>query len=484
MIDCNAAAVHRTAIMELCRRKHERFMRHTWRLSDPFIAGTHTKAICERIDRAIVDFRNGKSTYCVVLVPFRHGKSDMLSRYLPPRFLGEFPDSELICASYSAEKAEEFSRFARNIMRTEEYRSIYPNVTLSDESQSVSEWGVSVNGKWRNGKAQFMGLQGSATGKGAACMLIDDYCKGPEEANSESWRNKTWEVFNQAFFTRRAPVSIVFICVTPWHTDDLVGRIQREQDTNPMFPKFEFMRFPAFDPSYPTGTLFPERFNQSWYEESRAALGEYGTAALMQCNPTIRGGRLLKTDRIVYVEPSQWETITRGLRFVRAWDLASSQDSGDSTSGTKMAGRMTRAQSGAVTYNLFIDDVTHGRWEALQRNNIIQDTALNDGSISVGIEAFGAYKDAYTQIRDALKGVRNVLAIRLPGDKEAKAGAVIPLFEAGKVYVKKAPWNAEVVKQWSEFPGGKHDDHVDSLTVGASMIMNSNTSGMTNLIYA
>lgn len=483
MIEINSR-IAKGASMEMCRRSHLRFMSHTWRLPDNFLIGVHTKEICNRIDRAFIDFKNGKSTYYIILVPFRHGKSDMISRYLPPRFLGEFPDCELICASYSAEKSEEFSRFARNIVKTKEYSDIYPGVSLQEDSQAVSEWGISVNGKWRNGKAQFIGINGSATGKGASCLIIDDYCKGPEEANSETWRNKTWETFNQTLFTRRAPVSMVFICVTPWHVDDLVGRIEKEISTNEFFPRFDIIRFPAFDPSYPTGTLFPERFSLAWYEESRAALGEYGTAALMQCNPIVRGGRLLKTDKIVYVEPEQWQSITRNLRFVRAWDLASSVDTGDFTSGTKIAGKMTKAQSGAISYDLFVDDVVYGQWEALQRNKTIHDIALADGYVSVGVEAFGAYKDAYTQIRDALRGLRSVAAIRLSGDKEAKAAAVVPIFEAGRIYVKKAPWNAHVIKQWSEFPAGKHDDHVDSLVVGASMVMHSSTSGMTNLVYA
>ena len=87
---------------ELARRNHLDFMRFCWTKQNPLIVGYHTDAICSIIDEAIADYREGRSTYLFVKVPFRHGKSDIVSRYLPAHFLGEFPHAEMILATYLA----------------------------------------------------------------------------------------------------------------------------------------------------------------------------------------------------------------------------------------------------------------------------------------------------------------------------------------------------------------------------------------------
>ena len=73
---------------EISKRSHLEFIKRHWMLNDNFIVGHHTRIICERLDKAIEDFKHGKDTFLIIKVPFRHGKSDMVSRYLPARFLG------------------------------------------------------------------------------------------------------------------------------------------------------------------------------------------------------------------------------------------------------------------------------------------------------------------------------------------------------------------------------------------------------------
>jgi hypothetical protein len=206
-----------------------------WDKSDPFKVGFHTRKICERIDRALEDFRNGKSTYLCIRVPYRHGKSDMLSRFLPPHFLGEFPEYTLINTAYSSSLAQEFSKDAREIINSSKFAELYPKVTLSKNNANVKGWGLS-NGI---GKTAWVGLDGSITGKGAHLALIDDPFKDRAEADSGLIRDKRWNAFSQSLFTRLAPVHIIIILATPWHVDDLFGRIAKKAEESKQFAKFE-----------------------------------------------------------------------------------------------------------------------------------------------------------------------------------------------------------------------------------------------------
>ena len=90
-------------ILEESRRSHLLFMNQTWSTADPFAVGFHTLKICNRIDKAIADFRKGKSTYLAVAVHNRAGKSEIMSVTLPPHFLGEFPDKSVMAVTYSSD---------------------------------------------------------------------------------------------------------------------------------------------------------------------------------------------------------------------------------------------------------------------------------------------------------------------------------------------------------------------------------------------
>ena len=457
----------------LARKGHIDFMRWCWQRNvdeDPFLVGYHTRTICRRVDGAIEDFRNGKSTFLMIKCVYRHGKSDMVSRFLPPHFLGEFPDHEVVVAGYSSSLTDSFSKFARNLMRSEQYGELYPGVKLSKEDQSVDSWGIEK----RLGKTWWVGLGGSITGKGGSLILIDDFFKGREEAESEVIRDKVWESFSNDIMTRRAPVAIVIVLATPWHCDDLFGRIKKKMDEDENFPKFEELKFPARDEKYVavngTPYLFPERFDEQWYEGQFATLGPYASAALLQCDPVVRHGNLFKIDNIKY-----YDTLPEHVRLTRGWDLASSEkqrvkDDPDYTASIRL-GVQWQAQGGDLQPLpvLYIDDFTIDRLAAPERDRKIKRIAMADGNVEIGIESYGPYKDAYKNLQDALWGLRKVTKVQLPGDKVTRAEALEPAFEAGNVYMRKASWNAELLRYLAEFPGGAHDDPVDALVTAFAL---------------
>lgn len=441
----------------LARSSHLEFMQYMWSRKDkPFLIGRHTIEICNIIDKAMEDYRAGKSTYLALKVCYRHGKSTIASINLPANFLGHFPGDDVMLVGYGAGLARGFSRDARKIMRDAKYQYVHPGVILSEESQSIDEWGIAG----MHGKFQCMGYGGSVTGKGANLLVIDDFFSGREEAESEVMREKVWQSITNDCLTRLSPVHIVIILATPWHVDDPFGRIRKKMDEDPDFPRFREVRFPAISEGYGgDGTLFPERFSKSYYISMKAALGPYASAGLLQCDPVIRSGNLLRTDKIQVVAD-----VPSDVRYVRGWDLASSKkerikDNPDYTVGVKLGVRwLGSGVEGVRMPVLFIDDVVRGRWAAPARDEIIRQTSMADGAITVGVEAFGAYKDAYETLTKALYGLRTVKKIQLPGDKVTKAGVLEPVFEAGNVYMRKASWNEVMLKELQEFPGGEHDD--------------------------
>src|SRR5207248_6413134 len=69
------------------------------------------------IDRAIVETILGKSEPILLIeAPPRHGKSELVSRYLPAWYLGMFPGRRVMLVGYGATLARSWGRKARSVL--------------------------------------------------------------------------------------------------------------------------------------------------------------------------------------------------------------------------------------------------------------------------------------------------------------------------------------------------------------------------------
>lgn len=446
------------------------FMAWCWWMPHVFKIGRHTRAICDRLTQAVEDFREGKSTYLLIAVPFRHGKSDIVSRALPAYFLGRCADMEpdVIMTGYGKGLVAGFSKKIKSIIRSVRYQILFPSVKLAQGSNSVSEWQIADSA----GVVTAEGLAGSIVGKGGHLIVLDDYCKRREEAVSVTYRDKVWDGFRNDILTRQnSPASIVIVCATPWHVDDLRGRIKAAMVEDKSFPQFEEMKFPATKQGE-YDYLFPEMFDAAWYEAQRAALQKQA-AAQLDCEPFIEGGNVFNMNHIqIHQTLDGWPV----RRETRGWDLASStkqlrSDNPDRTWGIRgHVETKTLGYRDAKQHHIWISSMVFCREEAPKRNALIQATARADGpGVAQHVEAFGAYKDAFTTLKSVLSGVCVVHKSNLPGDKSAKLSPLEPSFDAGLVHIY-APGCARgaldlFIKELSDFPEGDHDDGPDAMGV-------------------
>lgn len=452
--------------VERARFSLRHFMRFCWWMPRPLIMGLHTRAICDRLTRAVEDWRRGISTFLLVAVPFRHGKSDIVSRALPAFFLGRNADRQpdVIMSGYGASLIRGFSRRAQRIMRSDRYKMLYPGVRPSG---TIASWQVDGSA----GTVTAVGLGGAITGKGGDLIVLDDYCKSREEAVSQKKRDKVWDAFRDDLFTRRAPASIVVIAATPWHVDDIRGRILKSME-NADFPQFEELNFPARKAGADGWDyLFPERFPREWYDSQRAVLGRQA-AALLDCSPVVEGGSRFDMGRVVI--HTTLEGWPQG-RESRGWDLASSskdrdKDDPDWTWGVRGLVRTVRLAGNVPKKEAWIRSIVAIRAEAPARDAFIRSTALADGpAVTQHVETFGAYKDAYTSLRAAIGASIPVRKSRLPGDKSAKLAALEPVVENGDMHVYAPGVPPAILDRWkaefAAFPDGAHDDGPDATAV-------------------
>ncbi|MEB3090059.1 hypothetical protein, partial [Parvimonas sp. M20] len=82
------------------------------------------------------------------------------------------------------------------------------------------------------------------TGRGADVLIIDDYIKEPKEATSATYLEDLWTWYRTVARTRLEPGAVVIILATRWVSNDIHGRIMKQQaESGRNF--FEYVRLPA-----------------------------------------------------------------------------------------------------------------------------------------------------------------------------------------------------------------------------------------------
>jgi len=198
-----------------------------------------TWSYIQLLSRKLVDVAMGRCPRLIVCMPPRHGKSELISKWFPVWFLENFQNKRVILASYEADFAAKWGEKARDIIA--ENQELL-TVRFKAKNPARHYWETSFDGAM-----MCAGAGGAITGKGSDIFIIDDPCKGAEEANSLTMREKLWEWYTSTVHTRLEPSGGMIIVATRWNSDDLIGRIINPEFSNDkgIREKWEVFCFPA-----------------------------------------------------------------------------------------------------------------------------------------------------------------------------------------------------------------------------------------------
>ena len=80
--------------------------------------------------------------------PPRHGKSQLVSIFYPAWFLGRNPTKKVMMVSHTTDFAVDFGRKVRNLIAVDDYREIFPDVSLAVDSKSAGRWNTNFGGEY------------------------------------------------------------------------------------------------------------------------------------------------------------------------------------------------------------------------------------------------------------------------------------------------------------------------------------------------
>jgi predicted phage terminase large subunit-like protein len=142
------------------RDKFMPFVRAMW---PSFISGRHHAKMAEAFEKVA----NGEIKRLIINMPPRHTKSEFASYLLPAWFLGKNPGKKVIQTSHTAELAVGFGRKVRNLVDTDAFHDVFPDLVLQSDSKAAGRWNTSKGGDYFA-----IGVGGAVTGKGADCVYF------------------------------------------------------------------------------------------------------------------------------------------------------------------------------------------------------------------------------------------------------------------------------------------------------------------------
>ena len=241
---------------EKCQTSFLSFVKKMW---PGFIHGRHHAVVA----KAFEDVAAGKIKRLAISMPPRHTKSEFGSFLFPAWFLGKFPDKKVMQSSNTSELAVGFGRKVRNLVDSEMYHEVFPNVKLRQDSKSAGRWAVNDYGEYFA-----IGVGGTMTGRGADIVIIDDPHSEQEAtlaAHDPSVYDSTYEWYTSGPRQRLQPNGSIIIIATRWSERDLIGRVLQDAAERGKPDEWRVIEFPAILPS--GNPLWPEFWSLELLEE-------------------------------------------------------------------------------------------------------------------------------------------------------------------------------------------------------------------------
>lgn len=478
------------------------FISMAWQIIEPgapYIHGWHIDFICEHLEAITdgIELEDGKPyNRLLINVPPGTMKSLIVNVFWPAWEWGprNMPHLRYVCAAHKVENLS-----ARNSRRMRE---------LVTSQWYQERWGDRVQlAKDQNEKLNFMNSRGgfriataikSLTGIRGDRVIIDDP-HSVDSAASEVERMSEVTTFLEAIPSRltNPEKSAIIVIMQRLHEEDVAGVILDKQ------LGYDHIMLPMeYDPSRAIPTklgyedprdevgdlLFPERFPAWVVERDKANMGPYACAGQFQQLPAPRGGGVIQLE---WWQP--WEHTTHFPPceyIIAALDTAYTTKQENDFSAMTIWGVFSGGDQKAIatrqmdkngdlvsvvrrTYSeehpkvmllyawqekLELHDLVkkvRQSMKELKVDKLIIENKAAGHSVAQELRRLYGYDDFAVQLIDP-KGQ----------DKLARVYSVQHLFAEGLIYAPDKAWADMVINQCASFPKAKHDDLVDTVSMG------------------
>jgi predicted phage terminase large subunit-like protein len=410
-----------------------------------------------RLAKLFEEIAQGKRKRVIVNIAPRHGKSELISYLAPAWFLGKHPAKKVIMASHTADLAVNFGRRVRNLVGSDAYKDIFPEISLQADSKSASRWGTNKDGEYFA-----IGVGGALAGRGADLFIIDDpHSEQDAKLGKASVFLPAWEWFQSGPLQRLMPGGAIVVVMTRWSKLDLTGQIVDQMIKNDDVDQWEVVEFPAIleDKDGYEVPLWPEFWSIEELQARRAALDiRYWNAQYLQ-NPVSEEGALIKREWW-----NIWEEEDPPACEFIIMTLDAAQEANNRADYNALTTWGVFFNEDVNNYNIILLNAIKQRLEFPELKQLCIEEYRDWEPDAFIVEKKSNGAALYQEFRRMGIPVGEFT----PGkgqDKVSRVNAVSDLFAGGVVWAPDKRWAHEVIEECNDFPSGANDDLVDSTTL-------------------
>lgn len=474
-----------TRIRERCEQDFEFFVRYFFkaRKGSRFLFSDHHKQICEEL----MAVHRGDVTNLIINIGPRFSKTELVVIMFSAWCYVRNPRCEFIHLSYSASLVMENSDSIREILKSHEFRQLWPHITIKDNKDAKGAWATVQGGQFLAAPAG-----GSVTGFGAGrldetdkegnytfsgAIIIDDPLK-PDDARHDTLREAVNRRWDETIKSRRnSPRTPTIVIMQRIHEKDFTATLLADTEL-----KWRHVCMPALlDEGLPTQrSLWPDKFSVEQLIAMRDKKNDRGDVnpiaravfrSQYQQRPSSIDGDLIKAEWWKYYA-SKEEVLERCSFLFFTADTAYTSNSANDPSSLMLWGAERDKR-------LYLLDRISGWWEfprLLTKAKEFWDKGQpRAGRMYVEAKASGL------SLVQSLRG-QGIAAVawkpsdyKYPDDKVGRVNEASWNIFCGDVWLPDpeiAPWVVEVVDQASAFTNDDshdHDDDVDNITMAVSV---------------
>ena len=475
------------------------FLVNGWRYIDPapFAHGWPIEAVAEHL-QAVVD---GDIKRLIINIPPRCSKSSITSVAFPAFTWAQSrvsdtsgPGVQFLHASYSQILTLRDSTKCRRLIESLWYQSLWGDrFHLMADQNTKSRFDND-----KGGSRLSTSVGSSLTGEGGNIIVVDDP-NAAQEAHSEATIATTIEWWDGALSTRlnNAKTGAFVVIQQRLGEEDLTGHILSKDVGRwthlclPMRyePERSFVTSIGWeDPRKEPGELlWPERFGEAEVDELEAKMGPWTAAGQLQQRPEPKGGGVIKREWW-----QLWERdIFPSLDYVIAsLDTAYTTKTENDYSALTVFGVFSGGDQKAIanrvigrdeeTISIIKRSYTEEHPKVMMLWAWQERLELHDLVLKVQ-ESMKRFKVDKLLIENKAAGISVAQEIRRlfahedfavqlvdpkSQDKLSRLYSVQHLFAEGLIWAPDRQWADQVITQVSTFPKGKHDDLVDTVSMG------------------
>ena len=464
---------------DACKRSLFEFVKSFWSViipEDP-VFNWHIPYLCSELETlAGYIVRREKKPYDLIInIPPGTTKSTIITIMFPAWLWTQDPTIRIITNSYSADLSIEHATKSRDIIISEKYKRLFPEVRIRRDKSGKGNYENT-----RTGARYTTSTGGTITGKHAHVIINDDPLN-PAQAYSDVMRasaNEHTKTLSSRKVDKKNTPTITIM--QRLHEQDVTGYLlAKKGDT------IRHINLPAelsdkvspaeLKDKYIDGLLDPVRLDREVLDEAKKDLGSRAYSGQYDQNPVADGGNIVKNKWFRHIDRDEFERLHQ-YEPIHFWaDTAYTDKTDNDPTGVVAACKVGEKIYilGAKKVLLPFPDLCRFLPRFLQENGYSDESTLRIEPKANGISVIDQLEET--------TGL-NVTRTPTPTDsKKQRLYAASPVIECGRVVVVDDYFTEEFIDEICGFPAKAHDEYVDLISYIIDYYNNAGGEAQTDL---